>query len=70
MAPEVLRSDPELVQYYTNPSNPIFIDREVSEPALGSTKADVYSFSIILHEILVREGVWGTGLDCRSVTHL
>ena len=66
LAPEVLRADPELIRYYTNPSNPIFINSETSCPVVGSTKADVYSFSIILHEILVREGVWATGLDYRE----
>ena len=63
----MLRADPELVRYYTNPSHPeIFLHPDTCQPVVGSTKADVYSFSIILHEILVREGVWASGLDCRE----
>ena len=56
------------MRYYTNPSNPIFLDHQNTSEVVvvGSTKADVYSFSIILHEILVREGVWGSTLDCRE----
>ena len=60
-APEVLRSDPELLQYYTNPSNPIFLDQtELLEHLTITSKADVFSFAIILHEIMFRAGVWGT----------
>ena len=70
-APEVLRSDPELYQFYTNPSHPIFINSEDSHTAMLisdslSVKADIYSFAIILHEIMFRGGAWGTNLDCRE----
>ena len=70
-APEVLRSDPELYQFYTNPSHPIFINSEDSHTAMLisdslSVKADIYSFAIILHEIMFRGGAWGTNVDCRE----
>ena len=61
-APELLRSNPELYQFFTNPSNPIFLSKD-AEPVQGTPKADVFSFAIILHEILVREGPWATNLD-------
>ena len=67
----MLRSDPELYQFYTNPSHPIFINSEDSNTAMlvsdsMSAKSDVYSFAIILHEIMFRSGAWGTNMDCRE----
>ena len=64
-APELLRSDQELYQFFTNPSNPIFLDAD-ADPVCGTPKADIYAFAIILHEILVRAGTWGTDLDYRD----
>ena len=64
-APELLKSDPELLQFFTNPSNPIFLDAD-SDPVCGTPKADIYAFAIILHEILVRTGTWGTDIDFRD----
>ena len=64
-APELLKSDPELFQFFTNPSNPIFLDAD-ADPVCGTTKADIYAFAIILHEILVRAGTWCTDIDFRD----
>ena len=30
----------------------------------GTTKADIYAFAIILHEIVARAGTWGTNTSC------
>ena len=64
-SPELLRSDLELYQFFTNPANPVFLDVD-ADPVCGTPKADIYAFAIILHEILVRAGTWGTDLDYRD----
>ena len=64
-APELLKSDQELYQFFTNPSNPIFLDED-ADPVCGTPKADIYAFAIILHEILVRAGTWCTDIDFRD----
>jgi hypothetical protein len=32
----------------------------------GTPKGDVYSFAIILHEIVVRKGTWGVDIQYRD----
>ncbi|XP_023347812.1 atrial natriuretic peptide receptor 1 isoform X2 [Eurytemora carolleeae] len=36
----------------------------------GSQKGDVYSFSIILHEIVVQQGTWGINFNCWSPQYI
>ena len=71
-APELLRADPTLFsqppmkKISTSQMEPTRGLLQRHSPVVGTPKADVYAFGIILHEILVRLGTWGTDVDYRS----
>lgn len=71
-APELLRADHNLfpqrplkkVSYGRMESTKGLLQKQ--ESVVGTPKGDVYSFGIILHEVIVRLGTWGTDVDIRS----
>ena len=75
-APELLRAEQNL--FSAGPPKKVSVSRmessltrnqklqKSSPPVLGSAKADLYSFGIIVHEIIVRLGTWGSDVDFRA----